>query len=260
MINQLKQIYNYRELLWIWTWRGIKARYKQSFLGGAWAILQPLSLMVVFTFVFTRLVRMDTGDIPYPIFSYTAILPWTLFASSITSAVPSLVENMHLVTKVFFPREIFPLAAIGARMVDFLIALLVFFGLAVFYKITLNITWLWLPLILFIQILLTIGIALLGSALNVFYRDIHHAIGLIVQLWMYATPIIYPISFVPPHLRMIYALNPMVGITEAYRSIILLGESPPFDLLLISLIASLAVYVAGSLFFNRVSWQFADII
>lgn len=260
MQASLNEIVQYRELLMVWTWRGIRARYKQTALGGLWSIIQPVSLMIVFTIIFSRFIRIDTGDTPYAVFSYTALLPWTLFATSISTAIPSLVDNMHLVTKVYFPREIFVLAAVGGRLFDFAIASLVFVGLAIYYQISITWYWLWIVPLLLLLIVLIVGISLVGAAVNVFYRDVRQAIVLVVQLWMYATPVIYPITMVPDRFRFIYGLNPMVGIIESFRNVILYAQAPPMDLLLQAAVTSVVLLFLSYWFFKSVEWQFGDII
>lgn len=250
----------YRDLLVAWTARIIKARYQQSILGGLWAVLQPAATVVVFTIIFTRFIPVDTGDVPYVIFSYTAMVPWLLFSTSITDMVESLVANMNLVTKIFFPREIFVTAALLARLLDFVVAYGMLFILFIIYSVPLYpIGWISLPLILAIQVTLTMGLGLIGAALNVFYRDIRHIIALGIQLMFYATPIVYPIDLVPPHWRMVYFLNPMAGLIEAYRSVILSGTLPG-SYLLLSALVSLVVFLLGYWFFRRVEHQFADIV
>lgn len=260
MRSELGALFQHRELLWMWTWRGVRARYKQTMLGGAWAIIQPLSLMVVFSIVFTRFIHVDTDGIPYPVFSYTALLPWTLFAAALTSGIPSLVDNMQLVTKIYFPREIFPLAAIGARLVDFIIAIAILLGLMTYYHIPMHWTWLWVPFLFGVQLALMVGICLLGSAVDVFYRDVQQVMVLLLSLWMYATPVIYPIDMVPAQLRAVYGLNPMVGLIESYRATILRGQAPPPDLLGVSMVISLGLLCVGYWYFKRVEGQFGDII
>jgi lipopolysaccharide transport system permease protein len=260
MLANIRTLSNYRGLLRIWTLRDIRIRYKQSLLGAAWAILQPLVLMIVFTFVFSIITRVDTGEIPYPIFSYTALLPWTFFATSINFGTMSLLTNMNLVTKVYFPREILPIAAVAASFIDFLIASLVYFGLIVFYGLPLQPTLLVIPIILSIQIVLTVGVVLFASAINVFYRDIRFVVPLLVQVWMFATPIIYPITLVPERLRPFYALNPMAGLIEAYRAVALHGTWPDWYDLGMAGLVSIGVFLLGYTYFKRVEWQFADII
>ena len=260
MLQHLKILYAYRELLWMWTFRDIKVRYKQSVLGGTWAILQPLSLMLIFSVIFTYFVRVPTEGIPYPIFSYSALLPWTFFAASVSFAVPSLVANMNLVTKIYFPREVLPISAVVASLLDFLIAALVFVGMMLFYQFPLRVTLVLVPVLLFIQILLTLGIVLLASAVNVFYRDIRFVVPLAVQLWMYVTPIIYPVGLVPERFRGLYMLNPMAGLIESYRAITLHGIWPNWNYLGIAALVSGGVFVLGYSYFKQVEWQFADLI
>ncbi|MCB0254183.1 MAG: ABC transporter permease [Anaerolineae bacterium] len=244
----------------MWTLRDVRVRYKQSVVGIGWAVLQPLSLMLMFTLVFSVIVRVPTGDVPYPLFSYTAVLPWTFFAASIGMGVPSLVNNMNLVTKVRMPREILPMATVLASLVDFAIASLVFVGMIVFYRVSLQWTALWVFPLLVIQIVLTIGVVLLGSSLNVIYRDIRFIVPLATQLWMYASPIIYPVDMVPEPLRPLYFLNPMAGIIEGYRLAILEGLPPDLGAVGLSLLVSTVIFVLGYLAFKRLEPVFADLI
>lgn len=260
MLGYIKNLYRFRELLWIWTLRNIKVRYKQSLFGGLWAILQPLSLMVVFSVIFTYFVKISTDGNPYPIFAYTALLPWTFFSASIGLGVSTLVNNMNLVTKIYFPKEILPVAMVGACFIDLMVAATVFVGMMIYYKVPLKITMSLIPLILFIQILLILGLVLFVSALNVFYRDIHFVVPLGIQIWMYLTPIIYPVSSVPERFRGLYMLNPMAGVIEAYRDVILKGVWPNWIYLFIAAVISIIVFLLGYLFFKHVEWQFADII
>lgn len=258
--NNVLSIIHYRDLLFAWTSRILRARYQQSILGGLWAILQPLATVIIFTVVFSYVLKVDTGNTPYIIFSYTAMVPWLLFSSSITDMVESIVSNMNLVSKIFFPREILVISTLFARIVDFFIAYILLIILIIIYQVPVTITlWLFLPVILLIQITLSLGIGLFASALNVFYRDIKHVFTLIMQLWLYASPIIYPITFVPEKWKKIYMLNPMVGIIEAYRSVMIYRTFPDISLLFSALIA-VAVFIAGYSFFKRVEVQFADII
>lgn len=260
LIGHLGELRTYRELLWMWTLREIKIRYKQSLLGAAWAILQPLVLMIMFTLVFSYFVRVPTDGLPYPIFSYTAVLPWTFFATSISFAVPSLVTNMNLVTKIYFPREILPVAAVAAAFVDFLVASIVFLGLMVVYQMPLQVTLLWVPVILAIQVMLTLGVVLAAATLNVWYRDIRFVVPLGVQLWMYASPVIYPVTLVPEQWRTLYMLNPMAGIIASYRRVILQGQPPEVQALGLSAGVALFGMVLGYHYFKRSESRFADVI
>ncbi len=260
MVNHIRVLFRYRELLLIWIVREIKVRYKQSLLGGAWAMLQPLSLMVVFSVIFTNFVKMPTDGMPYPVFSYSALLPWTFFATAVSFGVPALTQNMNLVTKIYFPREILPAAAVAAAFVDFLVASVVFVAMLLFYRMPLGAPLLLLPLLVAIQVLLTLGIVLFASAVNVFYRDVRFIVPLGLQLWMYATPIIYPVSVVPERLRGIYMLNPMAVLMEAYRATTLRAALPDLGYVGSACITSILVFALGYLYFKRVEGRFADII
>jgi lipopolysaccharide transport system permease protein len=260
LTGHLRELHTYRGLMWMWTRREIKIRYKQSFFGAAWAVLQPLVLMLMFTVVFSYFARMPTDGVPYPIFSYTALLPWTFFATSISFAVPSLVASMNLVTKIYFPREILPVASVAAAFVDFLVASIVFLGLMVVYRVPLRATLLWVPAILTIQIGLTLGIVLAAATLNVWYRDIRFVVPLGVQLWMYASPVIYPVTLVPKHWRTLYMLNPMAGIITSYRRVILQGQPPEMQYLGLSAAVALLGMLLGYRYFKRSESRFADII
>lgn len=260
MLAHAKALYQHRELLLLWTLREIRVRYKQSILGAGWALLQPLALMVVFTLVFGLLVRLPSDGIPYPLFAYTALLAWTFFAASATLAIPALVNNLHLVTKIYFPREILPIASVGASLADFMVASLLLIMAVIWYQVPLTLNLLWVPPILALQIILTLGVVLPASALNVFYRDIRFVVPLAVQIWMYATPVIYPISLVPEQFRPIYALNPMVGIIDAYRRVILHGTPPSLEYLGFSALTSVGLFVIGYTYFKRSEDSFADLI
>lgn len=260
MLANVRALYSYRELLWSWIIRDIKVRYKQSLLGVAWAVLQPLSTTVLFAVIFSRFVRVPTEGIPYPIFYYTALLPWTFSSASISSAVPSLVNNMNLVTKIYFPREILPISSIVASAADFAIASLVFIGMMVFYRIPVGPSIAFVPILFVIQALLTLGIVLFASALMVFYRDVRFVVPLGLQLWMYLTPIIYPLSQVPERFRHIYLLNPMAGLIDSYRRVVLKAESPDLTSLLTAALISLVVFILAYVYFKRAEVVFADII
>lgn len=259
-MRHLTRLYQYRDLLWLWTLREVQVRYKQSLLGVAWAVLQPLALTVVFTVVFSRLVRVDTGGIPYPIFAYAAMVPWTFLSTSLSFGIPSLVNNMNLVTKIYFPREILPLASIAAAFVDFLISGVILAGMMLFYGVQPGWGSLWVVPLLGVQTVLTIAVVLLGSATLVFLRDVRFVVPLLTQVWMYATPIIYPVSLVPERYRALYFLNPMAGIIDGYRRVLLNGEGPELDALVLGAGVSLILLGASYAFFKRAEPVFADLI
>jgi lipopolysaccharide transport system permease protein len=260
MIRDTINLINARDLIITWTNRIIKTRYQQSILGGLWILIQPVSSVVVLTIIFTLFIPVDTGKTPYIVFSYVALVPWNLMTGALQDMTNSLVDNMQLITKIYFPREILPLSSMLARLFDFFIAYVILFILVAYYKIQLFPgVWLFLPLIMTIQIILMFGLGLGLAAMNVFYRDVKPLLTLVIQIWFYASPIIYPLSLVPEKLRFIYFLNPMAGILESYRAILVYGTSPGSYLLISSVIA-LATFVLGYWFFKRVEFQFADVI
>lgn len=259
-IVAFKTLYMHRDLLLAWTLRTVRARYQQSILGGLWAILQPAATVAIFTVIFTLFIPVDTGDVPYLVFSYTAMVPWTLFTASVTDMVDSLATNRTLVSKIYFPRAILPIAALLARLLDFgiaagvLLLMMLYYGIPLFTR-----NWLYLPVILATQLALALGLGLAGAALNAFYRDFKHLFALGLQLWLYATPIIYPVSLVPERLRPFYYLNPMAGAIEAYRAV-LLYEALPRSYLFTSALTAVAILVVGYWLFRRVEPQFADVV
>ncbi len=249
-----------RDLLWQWTSRNIRARYQQSALGWFWAVIQPAAQALIFTVVFTFIVPIDTGDIPYVLFAYVAIVAWTLLAMALPDMSNSLIENMSLVTKIYFPREVLPIAALLARLLDFAVAAVLIAILMIIFKVPVYpLGWLFLPVILAILLILILGLGLALSALNVFYRDVRSLLVLGLQLWFYASPIIYPISLVPEWLRPFYFLNPMAGIITAFRDV-LLYQRLPGSYLAIAGFISLVMFIFGYWFFKRVEFQFADIV
>lgn len=256
----LRALWRQRELLASWTWREIKVRYKQSILGVAWAILQPLSLMLVFSLVFTRFLKVSTGDMPYPVFAYTALLPWTFFAASLSFGATSVLNNMSLISKVSFPREILPLAQVAAAGFDFMVASVVLFGLLLFYGYTPGWSWLAVLILLAIQVILSSGLALLLSALVVRVRDMRFVVPLALQLWLYATPVIYPVSVIPESWRWLLRLNPMAPLIEGYRLALLEGRWPAAADLAPAVGLALLVWLVGFYVFKRTEVWFADIL
>jgi lipopolysaccharide transport system permease protein len=260
MSAYVSELIRARELLFTWATRDFKVRYSQSILGAAWAILQPLSLMVVYSVIFSVFIKVPTDGIPYPVFAYTALLPWTFFANSLSFAIPSLVSNMNLVSKIYFPREILPLSTILVGFVDFLVASSVFVLMLLFYRVPVGSTILFVPLVLLIQIILTFGISLLASAVNVFYRDVRFVIPLALQIWMYLSPIIYPVSLVPERFRPFYFLNPMAVLIDTYRRTILFNQTPDWPYLGLATILSAFLMVVAYRYFKQAEREFADLI
>lgn len=255
----VKELWAYRELLWVLTARDIKVRYKQTVLGFVWAIIQPVMMMVVFSIFFGHLAGMPSDGYPYPIFVYAGLLPWTFFANAISSSGNSLIGSAQLVSKVYFPRLIIPLASVGAGLVDFAISASVFLLLMVWYGVGWSVNLLLTPLLVAGVVLVAIGVGTLLSALTVAYRDFRYVIPFMIQFWMFATPIVYPASLVPEAWRWLLYLNPMAGIIQIFRSAIL-GQAFNVTALLISLSVSLLLFLAGIAYFEKVERRFADII
>jgi lipopolysaccharide transport system permease protein len=256
---ELAELWHYRALLYFLTLRDVKLRYKQTLLGAAWAILQPLCAMLLFTLVFGRLARLPSDNIPYPLFAYAGLVPWTFFANAITNAANSLVGSTSLVTKVYFPRMIIPAAPVLAGLVDLGMALLLLVPLLIYYQITLTWQLLFLPLFICLGTLLAFGVGMLLAALNVKYRDIRYALPFMVQLWLFASPVIYPLSITPPKWKWIFTLNPMTGIIEGTRSS-LFGRPFDWTAIGVSLLVALFVTAMAAYFFRRVEDGFADVI
>jgi len=252
------EIFRYRELLLSLVIKELKVRYKQALLGMAWAVFTPLAMMLIFTFVFSKVTKISTGQIPYPVFAYCGLLPWTFFAGSLASATNSLVANTNLITKIYFPREVFPLAVILARFIDFCVASLILVGLMLFYHIPFQITILLFPLILLIQVILMIGLSLLLSVGNLFFRDVKYIIDVVLILWMFVTSVIYPINVDSPALQRVLMLNPMTPILNAYRALILKGEFPQIGPLLPAIAISVVIFFIGIVLFHKTEHLFAE--
>ena len=257
----LREIWAFRELLWQLAAREVRVRYKQTVLGVAWAVLQPFSMMVVFTIFFGRLARLPSDGAPYPLFYFSALVPWSFFSGSLSAATNSLTNEAGLLTKIAFPRGVVPVASLLAASLDFAIATLILGGMLVFYGVAPSGTWMLLPLFLAVQVIFTLGAGFFLSALNVTYRDVRYAIPLLLQLWLYATPIVYPLSLVPAGLRVWYVLvNPMAILIDGYRAALLQGKGPDPALLILAVIEAVAVCVGAYAYFRRAEREFADII
>lgn len=256
----LNELWQYRELLYFLTWRDIKIRYKQTVLGAAWAIIQPFFTMVVFTLFFGKLAKIPSEGVPYPIFSYAGLLPWTFFAQAMNQSSDSLVGNAHLITKVYFPRLVVPLSATLAPLVDFCIAFMVLIGMMFYYQIFPTGTLVWLPAFLLLAFATSLGAGLWLSALNVQYRDVRYTVPFLTQLWLFATPVIYPSSTVHGPWRIVLGLNPMTGVVEGFRWALLgIGEAPG-AMIYTSMGVSLLLVFTGLIYFNRMEKTFADVV
>jgi len=261
LFSEIKAVYKWRELLWQMVGREVKARYKQSILGYFWVILNPLAQMLVMSFAFSIILRIPTNsteNIPYSIFLFVALLPWNLFANSVSSATASLVSSGSLITKIYFPRTILVISTITAKIIDFLFASIVLIIYMVAYQIPINMNILWIFPIFFIQQIFTLGLSFFFAAANLLYRDIQYLLGLILTLWMYLTPIIYPADMVPERFRFIFQLNPMSVIVNAYRQVILAGAPPKYSSLIIATLVSLIILLIGLSYFKSREKIFAD--
>lgn len=256
---QFRALWDYRELLYFLTWRDIKVRYKQTALGFAWAIIQPLFMMIVFTLFFGILAKVPSNGIPYPLFTYTALLPWTLFSEGIARSSMSLVQDANLVQKVYFPRLIMPLSSILSPVVDFAIALTILVGMMFYYGYLPTVRVLWLPVFVLLAMVTALGVGLWLSAINVKYRDVRYVIPFLTQLWLFASPVVYSSSLVPVRFQAFYGLNPMAGVIEGFRWV-LLGAEPPSSLIAVSIIVVLIVLVSGAFYFRRSEKTFADVV
>jgi len=256
----LRDLLLYRELIFFMTWRDLKVRYKQTLLGASWAILQPFLTMVVFSIFFGNLAKVPSDGVPYPIFSFTALIPWTLFSKALQDASRSLVANSHMITKVYFPRMILPLSSVMAGVVDFLIAFVVLLGMMVFFNIFPTINILALPLFLLLALVTAVGVGLWLSALNVLFRDINYVLPFLTQFWMYLTPVAYPSSMIPSEWQIIYALNPMTGVVEGFRWALLGTGQPPGIMTLVSSITAVVLLISGMFYFRRMERLFADMV
>lgn len=260
MFNSLNEIWRFRELLFALTSREVKIRYKQTILGAAWAILQPAALAAIFTIVFSFFLKIDTGSTPYPIFAYTALLPWTFFSTAISFGSLSVVNNANLVTKVYFPREILPFASIGAAFFDFIVAWLVMIPFLIYFDISVGVNLIYLLIIVPAIFVLSVGISLILTTLNVMYRDIKFVVPLVLQIWLYITPIIYSKNQIPPKFQFIYLLNPLAPLVENFRKVLVSNTSPHFDELLVAVCLSVVVFIVGYWFFKFKEKVFADVI
>ena len=260
LLRELRELWQYRDLFYTLTIHRIKVRYKQSLLGLAWAILQPLSLMLIYTVIFSVIAKVPSENVPYAVFAYAALLPWTFFSSSLTNATMGLVNHSQLVTKVYFAREILPMTYVSAALFDFAIASSFLIALFIYYGVSVTIYALYaIPILLLLAALAT-AFALFLSAVQVRFRDIGVAMPLLLQIWMFATPVVYPLSAVPLRLRGLYALNPTVGVIENFRRIVLQGVAPDFYSLTLSAIAAAILLPLAYLYFKRVEATMADII
>jgi lipopolysaccharide transport system permease protein len=257
---KLGEMWEYRELLYFFIWRDVKVRYKQTALGVSWAILQPFLTMVIFSLFFGRLAGVPSDGVPYPIFAYTALLPWTFFAHGVTLSANSLVSNANLVKKVYFPRMAIPIASVLSGFADLVPAFGVLLGMMLYYGIYPSAQVAWLPVFVLLALIAALGVGIGLAAINVHFRDVRHTVPFLVQTWLFITPIAYPSSLLPEHWRTLYALNPMVGVVEGFRWALLDTEPAPGPILWVSAAAALVLLLVSALSFRRLEKTFADIV
>lgn len=257
---QLKELWAYRELLYFLIWRDVTVRYKQTALGAAWAILQPVFTMIVFSLFFGRLGKIPSDGIPYPIFSFAALVPWTYFSHGLSQASNSLVGSANLIKKVYFPRLSIPIASVASGLIDFALAFLVLLGMMLYYGILPGFKVIVLPLLLLLTLVTSLGVSLWLSALNVHFRDVRHVIPFLTQFWLFATPIAYPSSLLSEPWRTLYSINPMVGVVEGFRWALLGTDTAPGPMIIVSSLAAVAILVSGVFFFRRLEKTFADVV
>ncbi len=256
---RLRELWEYRELLFFFVWRDVKVRYKQTVLGAAWAILQPFFTMVVFSLIFGRYAKIDSDGLPYPIFSYAALVPWTFFATGLQQATAGMVTHANMLKKVYFPRMALPIAKVLAGVVDFSLAFVVLIGMMLYYGIVPTINTVWVPVLLLLALVTSLGVSLWMAAINVRYRDVGYLVPFIVQFWMYATPVVYPASIFPEPWRSLYGLNPMAGVIEGFRWALLGTDTAPGPLIGLSAGVAVVLLVSGAFYFRRMERTFADV-
>jgi len=256
----LREVWTYRELLYFLTWRDVKVRYKQTVLGAAWAIIQPVFTMVVFSLFFGHLARIPSDGIPYPIFSYAALVPWTFFANGLGQSSNSLVGSANLIKKVYFPRLVVPVSSVISGTVDFVLAFIVLLGMMLFYGIVPTLNVIWLPLLLLLALVTALGVGLWLSAMNVQFRDVRYVVPFLTQFWLFATPIAYPSSLLSEPWRTLHGLNPMTGVVEGFRWTLLGTETAPGPIIIVSSLMALALLVSGAFYFRRMERTFADVV
>lgn len=254
------ELWRYRDLFYFLVWRDIKTRYAQSILGVGWAVIQPVFSMIVFTIVFGNFAQVSSDGVPYAIFNFTALVPWTYFSSSLTGASGSLIGASSMISKVYFPRLVIPMAPVLGKLVDFAIAMLILFGMMVYFGFAPNAGVLALPLLILLMMMSASGLGMWLTALAIQYRDVKYAMNFVVQLLMYAAPVVYPASSVPESIRLFYAVNPMVGVIEGFRAALLGTRAMPWDFIGVGAITAVVLFISGALYFRRMERVFADVV
>ncbi len=257
---KLQELWEYRELLYFLIWKDIKVRYKQTILGGTWAIIQPFFTMVVFSLFFGKLAKVPSDGLPYPLFSYAALVPWNFFANGLQQASNTLVGNSNLITKVYFPRMAMPIASVLSGLVDFILAFIVLIGMIFYFGLAPTGNIVWLPLFLMLSFITALGVSLWLSALYVQFHDVRHIIPFLTQLWLFATPIAYPSSLLAEPWRTLYGINPMTGVVEGFRWALLGTKTAPGPIILVSGVVAMGLLLSGAFYFRRMEKTFADVV
>lgn len=257
---KFRELWEYRELLFFFAWRDIKVRYRQTVMGALWAIIQPLFTMVIFSLFFGRLANMPSDGVPYPIFSFTALVPWTFFANALAQASNSLVSNANMIKKIYFPRLALPIATVLAGVIDFAIAFLVLLGIMLYYGLGPTFNIVWLPFFMILALITSLGVSLWLATMNVQFRDVRYTIPFLIQAWLFVTPIAYPSSLLPETWRILYGLNPMAGVVEGFRWALLGTDTAPGEMIIVSTLVALALFISGAFYFRRMEQSFADVL
>jgi lipopolysaccharide transport system permease protein len=257
---KLRELWEFRELLYFFAWRDIKVRYRQTVMGVLWAIIQPFFTMVIFSLFFGRLANIPSEGVPYPVFSFAALVPWTFFANALTQASNSLVVNTNMVKKIYFPRLALPIATVLAGVIDFALAFVVLLGIMLYYGLVPTINVIWLPFFALLALITSIGVSLWLSAMNVQFRDVRYTIPFLTQVWLFVTPIAYPSSLLPEAWRIVYGLNPMAGVVEGFRWALLGTDTAPGKMIFVSVLVALTLFISGAFYFRRMEQSFADVL
>ena len=257
---KFRELWEYRELLFFFAWRDIKVRYKQTVLGALWAIIQPFLTMVIFSVFFGRLANVPSDGVPYPVFSYTALVPWTFFANALAQASNSLVFSANMIKKIYFPRLALPIATVLAGVLDFALAFIVLLGIMFFYRMVPTINIIWLPFFFLMALVTSIGVSLWLSAMNVQFRDVRYTIPFLTQAWLFLTPVAYPSSSIPEPWRTLYGLNPMAGVVEGFRWALLGTDTEPGKMIIVSALVAVTLFISGAFYFRRMEQSFADVL
>ncbi len=257
---KLRELYEYRDLLFFLTWRDVKIRYKQTVIGVGWAVLQPFFSMVIFSVFFGRLAGIPSDNIPYPIFAYAALVPWTFFANGLRQSSASLVSGAEMIRKIYFPRLVIPISAVMSGVIDFILAFIILLGMMVFYGVYPTTAVVWLPALLLLALVSSLGVGFWLTAMNVQFRDVKYVVPFLVQGWLFATPIAYPSSLIPERWRPVYGINPMVGVVEGFRWALLGVQTAPGAMIAVSSVVALTLFISGAYYFRRMERSFADVI